>query len=223
MKIIKGATYSSCFEDEAKKGVAFQTRESSLFSPSTLQDAISSVRGKIFQSMTVPNSCLGSNANSGSVEEVYAELMLAKRIFKSEDFWQRTSVACNPSLDSRFSFSVDDLKKSQMDIALLTEEAFKAEAARFICWLFECLKGVGCTSVEIAQERGYQLIILDGQQTLLKPWERPVERLVVVLSPSGEKVAERVISPKALGLLDSVFEEVVSAFKGQRATGANQE
>lgn len=221
---IKGASYSACFEDETEKGITIQTSESPDFGCSTLQAAMSSVRGKIFQSMAVPNSYLGSNENSSSVDSVYAELMLAKKILwgKSEpDSKLDIPVVFNPVQGSRFS--VDDLEKFQLDTTSLTEEAFKAEAARFIYWLFECLKGVGCASVEIAQERGYQLIILDGQQTLLKPWERPVERLVVVLSPSGEKVAERAISPKALGLLDSVFEEAVSAFKDQRTTRANQE
>ncbi|MFA0125781.1 hypothetical protein AB4400_30930, partial [Vibrio sp. 10N.261.48.A2] len=80
------------------------------------------------------------------------------------------------------SFDVGDLSKFQLDI---TEEHLRSEAAGFLAWLFDCLKGLGFTSVDGARDKGCKFLMLDSLQAERGPWPRIDERMVVVLSPDG--------------------------------------
>ncbi|HGF5019691.1 TPA: hypothetical protein ACF31S_004064 [Vibrio parahaemolyticus] len=203
-------------EDEAERGITIKTTDALPFGRTTIQAAMSSTMSKVTQAMAVPESYLGTRQPNSSIYSSYANLQLAKRLLHgkseqgSEGDIQRTF---NTVQDSRFT--VDDLQMFQLDMTSLREEYHKTEAARFISWLFECLAGLGVASVDSARQQGYKFLILDNQQTHLRPWERSVERLVVILSPKGDKVAARSISPQALNVLGSVFEEAVSELAGR--------
>lgn len=197
--------------DETEQGVTITS--SPTFGKSTIQAAMS----KVTQGMAVPESYLGTRQPDSAIYSAYADLQLAKRILQGKSDQGSEGdihVTFNTARDSRFT--VDDLHMFQLDMASLREEYHKTEAARFISWLFECLAGLGVASVDSARQQGYKFLILDSQQIHLRPWERSVERLVVILSPQGDKVAGRSISPQALNVLGSVFEEVVSELAGQK-------
>lgn len=216
--VMKGNVYTHVVAEEAERGITIKTTDALPFGRTTIQAAMSSVMSKVTQAMAVPESYLGTRQPkpNSAIYSAYADLQLAKRILhgKSDQGSEGDiHVTFNTAQDSRFT--VDDLQMFQLDMTSLREEYHKTEAARFISWLFECLAGLGVASVDSARQQGYKFLILDNQQTHLRPWERSVERLVVILSPKGDKVAARSISPQALNVLGSVFEEAVSELAGR--------
>ncbi|MBY7719652.1 hypothetical protein [Vibrio parahaemolyticus] len=214
--VMKGNVYTHVVAEEAERGITIRTSDFPSFGRTTIQAAMSSTMSKVTQAMAVPESYLGTREPDSAIYSAYADLQLAKRILhgKSDQGSEGDiHVTFNTAQDSRFT--VDDLQMFQLDMTSLREEYHKTEAARFISWLFECLAGLGVASVDSARQQGYKFLILDNQQTHLRPWERSVERLVVILSPKGDKVAARSISPQALNVLGSVFEEAVSELAGR--------
>lgn len=178
------------------------------FGRTTIQTAMSSVMGKALQSMAVPESYLGTpNAEQTTADMVRLSMETVQGKSKRGAV-SGVQFATIPAQESRFD--VGDLAKFQLDI---TEEHLRSEAAGFLAWLFDCLKGLGFTSVDGARDKGYKFLMLDSLQAERGPWPRIDERMVVVLSPDGEKIAQRKISAAAITRLDAVFEESVSSLK----------
>lgn len=176
------------------------------FGRTTIQAAMSSVMGKDLQSMAVPESYLGTpNAEQTTADMVRLSMETIQAKSKRGAV-SGVQFATIPAQES--SFDVGDLAKFQLDI---TEEHLRSEAADFLAWLFDFLKGLGFNSVDGAREKGCKFLML-GIQAEAGPWPCIDKRMAVVLSPDGEMIAQREISAAAITRLGTVFEKSVSTF-----------
>ncbi|MEB5557090.1 hypothetical protein GOP97_15085 [Vibrio cholerae] len=194
------------FVDEAEHGITSATSDYPTFSRSMIGSAVVAGIGSR-QDDVMKKSMLEAGRDTGKPQsrKVVAQYLLAKKILR-EGYNPDAYVAFNPVPE--FRFSVDTLSKFQLDI---TEEHLRSEAAGFLAWLFDCLKGLGFNSVDGAREKGCKFLML-GIQAEVGLWPRIDTRMAVVLSPDGENIAQREISDAAITRLDAVFEEFGTAF-----------